>query len=243
MHARTLIAAALTVASATLAACSGDNVLGIGIAGGGTNTDSLSNARIRFANATSASLDVATGGAVTTGNGSLGFGAASSCISTNAVTPNVAVRIAGTTSVVPGFTTAYQSGVSYTVIAHTGANGATQFATLPDTYTPASGQTGLRVFNAGSASSSYDVYVTTPNAPLGSTPPIFGGVTAGSSSGFIDVSTTGAQQVRVTAAGSKAVLLDLGTVTFVAGQSVTLVLAPPLAGGGTSPRSFLVATC
>ena len=138
MHARTLIATALTVASATLAACSGDNVLGLGIAGGGTNTDSLSNARIRFANATATSFDVATGGTVTAGNGQLGFGSASTCISTNAVTPNVAVRAAGTTNVVPGLTNAYQSGVSYTVIAYVGANGTTQFATLPDTYTPAS---------------------------------------------------------------------------------------------------------
>ena len=242
MHARTLIAAAVTVASATLAACSGDGVLGVGIAGG-TNTDSLSNARIRFVNATSASLDVATAGTVRAGNGSLLYGSASTYISTNAVTPNLAVRVAGTTNVVPGFTTAYQSGVTYTVIAYTGANGATQFATLADTYTPASGQTGLRVFNAGAASSSYDVYVTAPSAPLASTPPIFGAVAAGNGTAFIDVSPTSAQQVRVTATGSKTVLLDLGTVPFVAGQSVTLVLAPPVAGGSTIPRSFFATTC
>jgi len=241
MHARALIVTALIAASATLAACSSDNVLGLGIAGGGTNTDSLSNARIRFVNATSTSYDVATGGNVTTGNGPLGFGGASACISTNAATPNVAVRMAGTTNAVPGFTTAYQSGVSYTVVAYTGANGATQFATIADTYTPASGQTAFRVFNAGSASSSYDVYVTDPSASLALTPPTFSAVTAGSNSGFIDVSTTTSQQVRVTAAGSKTVLLDLGNVAFVAGQSVTLVLAPPLTG--TIPRSFLVATC
>jgi hypothetical protein len=241
MHARTLIAAALVATSPVLAACSSDNVLGLGLAGGGAGTDSLSNARIRFANATSTSFDVATGGAVANGNGSLGFGAASTCISTNAATPNVAVRIAGTTNVVPGFTTAYQSGTRYTVIAYAGASGATQFATIADSYAPASGQTAFRAFNAGSASSSYDVYVTDPGAPLGATPPIFGAVSAGSNSGFIDVSTTSPQQVRVTAAGSKTVLLDLGNVAFVAGQSVTLVLAPPLTG--TGPRSFLVATC
>ena len=240
MHARILIATACTAVSATLAACSSDNVLGLGLAGG-TNTDSLSNARIRFANATSTSLDVAIGGTVTTGNGPLGFGAASTCISTNAATPNVTVRIAGTTNVVPGFTTAYQSGVSYTVIAYTGANGTTQFATIADTYTPASGQTAFRAFNAGSASSSYDVYVTDPGASLTATPPTFSSVTVGNNSGFIDVSTTSSQQVRVTTSGSKTVLLDLGNVAFVAGQSVTLVLAPPLAG--SLPRSFLVATC
>ena len=241
MHARPLTAAALFSLSATLAACSSDNVLGVGLAGGGAGTDSLSNARIRVVNATSTSLDVATAGTVTTGNGPLGFGAASTCISANASTPNIAVRIAGTTSTVPGFATAYQAGVSYTVIAYTGATGTTQFTTIADTYTPASGQTAFRVFNAGSATSSYDVYVTASGASLAATPPIFGAVTAGSNSGFIDVSTTGSQQVRVTAAGSKTVLLDLGNVAFVAGQSVTLVLAPPQSG--TLPRSFLVATC
>ena len=241
MHARTLIATALVAAATTLAACSSDNVLGLGVAGGGTNTDSLTNARIRFVNATGTSYDVATGGTVTAGNGALGFGGASTCISTNAATPNVAVRIAGTTNAVPGFATAYQSGVSYTVIAYTGANGATQFATIADTYTPASGQTAFRAFNAGSVSSSYDVYVTAPGASLTLTPPTFSAVTAGSNSGFIDVSTTSSQQVRVTVAGSKVVVLDLGNVAFVAGQSVTLVLAPPLTG--TVPRSFLVAAC
>ena len=241
MHARTLIAATIVAAATALAACSSDNVLGLGLAGGGAGTDSLSNARIRFVNATSTSFDVATGGTVAAGNGPLGFGAASTCISTNAATPNVAVRIAGTTNPVPGFTTAYQSGVAYTVIAYAGANGTTQFATIADTYTPASGQTAFRAFNAGSASSSYDVYVTDPGASLTATPPTFSTVTAGSNSGFIDVSTTTAQQVRVTAAGSKTVLLDLGNVAFVAGQSVTLVLAPPLTG--TAPRSFLVAAC
>jgi hypothetical protein len=215
-------------------------VLGLGVAGG-TNTDSLTNARIRFVNATSTSYDVATGGNVTTGNGALGFGGASTCISTNAATPNVAVRVAGTTNAVPGFSTAYQIGVSYTVIAYTGANGTTQFATIADTYTPTSGQTAFRAFNAGSASSSYDVYVTAPGAALTLTPPTFSTLTAGSNSGFIDVSTTSPQQVRVTVAGAKVVVLDLGNVAFVAGQSVTLVLAPPLTG--TTPRSFLVAAC
>jgi hypothetical protein len=241
MHVRTLVATVIVAASATLAACSSDNVLGLGVAGGGTNTDTLSNARIRFANATTSSFDVATGGAVGAGNAALGFGSASACISTNATIPNIAIRLAGSTTAVPGFTTAYQSGVSYTVIAYTGATGTTLFATIADTFTPASDQSAVRAFNASGTSSSYDVYVTAPGASLASVAPTFLGVTAGTNSGFLGVSTTTAQQVRITSAGSKIVLLDLGNVAFVAGQRVTIVIAPPQSG--TTPRSFLVASC
>ena len=241
MHVRTLATAALVATTAALAACSaGDNTLGLGTGGGGT-TDTLSNARIRFVNATATSFDVATGGNVTTGNGGIAYASSSTCISANATTPNLAVRAAGTSNAVPGIATAYQSGVSYTVIAYTGANGATQFATLADTYTPAAEQTGFRVFNAGSATSSYDVYVTAPGTSLATAQPTFFAATAGTSSNFVGVSTTGSQQVRITNAGSKTVLVDLGNVAFASGQNVTLVITAPQTG--TAPRTFLAAGC
>ena len=242
MHARTLVSTALIAASVILAACSSDNVLGLGVVGTSGDTSTVSNARIRFVNATATSLDIATGGVVGAGNGGVDFGSSSSCISTNATTPNLAVRIAGTTNVVPGFATAFQSGVSYTVIAYPGSNGTTQFATLADTYAPLSGQSGFRVFNASAAASSYDVYVTAPGTSLTGTPPTFGAVTAGSIPTFIGVSTSTSQQVRVTTAGSKTVLLDAGNVAFVTGQNVTMVIAPPLVGS-TIPRTFMVASC
>ena len=242
MHVRTLVAAALVATTATLAACSaGDNTLGLGGGGGGGTTDTLSNARIRFVNATATSYDVATGGSVATGNGGIAYGTSSTCISTNATTPNLAVRVAGTSNVVPGFATGYQSGVSYTVIAFTSASGTTQFATIADTYTPAAGEIGFRVFNAAAASSSYDVYVTAPGASLATTPPTFSAVTAGTNSTFTGVSTTSSQQVRITATGSKTVLADLGNVAFATGQNVTLVIAAPVTG--TAPRTFLAAGC
>ena len=242
MYARTLASIALIAVSSTIVACSSDNVLGLGIAGGGGDTTTVANARVRFVNATATGLDIATGGGVGAGNGAIEYGATSSCISTNAASPNLAVRIAGTTSVVPGFTAAFQSGVSYTVIAYPGSGGATQFATIADTFTPSSGQIGLRVFNASSPGSSYDVYVTAPGAPLATTPPNFGAVTAGSNSNFIGLSTSTSQQVRITATGSKTVLLDVGNLALVVGQNLTLVIAPPVVGS-TVPRTFLVASC
>lgn len=240
MRARMLVTA-LLVSSAALAACSSDNTLGLGVAGG-TTTDSLNNARIRFANATATSLDVASGGVVGTGNGAIAFGAASSCISANAANPSLAVRVAGTNTLLTGFTPTFQSGVSHTVIAYAGAGGTTQFVTLANTFTPTVGQGALRVFNAGAAGTSYDVYVTAPGASLATASPSASAVPSGSASPFFEVSTSAAQQVRITAAGSKTVVLDVGNVAFVAGQNATLVIAPPLTGT-TVPRAFLVAGC
>lgn len=242
MRARTLAVAAFAAAFVTIAACSSDNVLGIGVAGVGANGDTLSNARIRFVNATATSLDVVSGGVVGAGNGGIEFGSSSSCISINATTPNLTVRAAGTTTALSGFPTAFQSGVRYTVIAYTNASGGTQFASIADTFTPVAGQGGLRVFNAGATGSSYDVYVTAPSASLTTTTATFSAVTAGANSTFINVIASTSQQVRITAAGSKTVLLDVGNVAFVVGQSVTLVIASPLAGS-TTPRAFLVAGC
>jgi hypothetical protein len=128
------------------------------------------------------------------------------------------------------------------VVAYPGTNGTTQFATIADTFTPLSGQVGFRVFNAGTTGSSYDVYVTVPGASLTNTPPTFGAVAAGGNPTFLGVSTGASQQVRITAQGSKTVLLDAGNVAFVAGQNVTMVIAPPVVGS-TIPRTFMVAGC
>ena len=241
MHARTLITV-LLVSTAALAACSSDNTLGLGVAGPGNGADTLNNARIRVVNATATSLDVATGGVVGTGNGALAFGTSSSCISANAARPNLAVRVAGTNTNVTGFAPTFQSGVSHTVIAYIGTGGATQFATFANTFTPSSGQGALRVFNAGAAGTSYDVYVTAAGASLTTASPSASAVASGLASPFFEVSTSVSQQVRITAAGSKTVVLDVGNVAFVAGQNATLVIGPP-ATGSTVLRAFVVAGC
>lgn len=242
MHARALALTTLIAAAAALGACSSDNTLGLGVAGSGASGDTLNNAHIRFVNATETSLDVASGGVVGAGGSGIGYGTASSCISVSPTAHDVSVRLAGTNTVVPGLATVYQGGVDYTVIAYGGAGGATQFATITDIFTPVAGQSGLRVFNAGAPGTSYDVYVTAPGASLDTATPTFSAVLAGTNSSFINVSTSTAQQVRVTPAGSTTVLLDVGNVALVVGQSVTMVIAPPLAGT-LAPRTFLVATC
>lgn len=241
MHAR-LLATALLVSAATLCACSSDNTLGLGVAGG-TAGDTLSNARVRFVNATATSFDLAQAGAVSAGNGALGFGMASSCVSTNATTPDLGIRVAGTTTPVAGFAPSFQIGGRYMVIAYTDAAGMTQFATVSSAFTPASGQGGFNVFSSGASGVSYDVYITAPGASLTAPVPVAVSVLGGTSSPFVNVTTSSSQQVRVTISGSKTVVLDVGNVAFVPGQSTTLVLAPPATIGASGPRAFLVAGC
>ena len=241
MHARTLAVTALFTAVVALAGCSSDNTLGLGTAGGGSS-DSLNNARIRIANATATSLDVASHGIVLAGNAGIGFGGSSNCTPTNALAPDLSVRPAGTLTSLAGLETSYQSGVSYTVIAYPNAVGTTLFATTADTFTPVAGQSALRVFNALLLGTSFDVYVTDPGESLASAVPTFNSVAGASFTTFSNVTSGTLRQLRITSADSKTVLRDLGSTVFIAGQSVTLVIAPPLAGT-TMPRSFFVTGC
>lgn len=239
MYARTLVVSALL--TTLVGGCSSDNTLGLGVAGG-TGGDTLTSARVRIANATAMILDVASNGVVSAGNAAIAFGMSSNCTLTNAQTPGLSVRVSGTLTAVPGLATSYQSGVNYTVIAYPNAVGTTQFATIADTFTPVAGQSALRVFNAGLLGTSYDVYVTDPGQSLATVPPTFNNVAAGTFTTFGNLSAGTSRQTRITSAGSKVVLLDLGSSTLVAGQRVTLVIAPPLLGT-TTLRSFFVTGC
>jgi hypothetical protein len=242
MRARTLAVTAFTAAVVTLGACSGDATL-LGLTSGiGSGTDTLNTAKIRFANATNASLDPASNGVVFAGNGAIDFGGSSSCTPTNATRPDLSVRLTGTQTTLPGLATAYQIGVRYTVIAYTGALGQTSFATIADTFTPVGGQSALRVFNAGAVGSSYDVYVTDAGAPLASSTPQFSNVTAGTFSAFGNANADTPRQVRITNSGSKTVLFDVGSTALIPGTSVTLVIAAPTAGSAAL-RVFSVAGC
>jgi hypothetical protein len=240
MRARTLAVITLCTAFAAVGACSSDNTLGLGVAGSGG--DSLSNARVRIANATATSFDVVAGGVVSAGNAGIAFGQSSNCTPTNALAPDLSVRVAGTLTPVPGLATSYQSGVRYTVIAYSNAIGTTQFATVADLFTPLAGQSALRVFNAGATGTSYDVYVTDPGESLAAAAPTFNNVTGATFTTFANVSGGTQKQMRITNAGSKTLLLDAGSTPLVAGQSATLVIAPPVAGSSTL-RSFLVTGC
>ena len=229
MQLRTL-AFVLLASSVTAAACGSDNV---------TGTDA-NNATVQFINATAVSLDIAQGGAVATGNGALSYGTTSLCIATDASNSNLAVRQTGTSTALAGFTPVFQAGGNYSVIAYPGSPGVIQFGTVSNAFTASAGQGGLRVFNAAGAGTSYDVYVSAPGAASATAGA--NNVGYGSGSSYFNVVAGTAQQVRITNAGSQAIVLDVGSRTFAPGQNVTLVIAPPLTGS-PSPRAFYVVGC
>jgi hypothetical protein len=67
-------------------------------------------------------------------------------------------------------------------------------------------------------------------------------VRAGTVSSFGNASAGTPRQVRITFAGSRNVLLDVGSTALIEGQIVTLVIAAPLAGS-TRPRVFTAEAC
>jgi hypothetical protein len=197
------------------------------------------NATIRLANSTSSSLDLFRSGAALTGSSNVLFGTSSPCSSVTAASPGLSVVASGTTTALAGFSPTLTAGTSFTVVAYPTATGGVQFTTLSNAFTPATGQGGLRVFNATSAAVGFDVFITALGASLGTA--TTSNVVAGGSSTFVSV-PAGSQQVRVTAAGGSVVLVDLGAQTFSPGQNMTLVIAPPLTGT-TAYRAFLVSGC
>jgi uncharacterized protein DUF4382/uncharacterized protein DUF4397 len=194
------------------------------------------NANVRLANATDAGLDLLQGTTVLGSN--VLFGTASSCSSVNAATPNLVVANTGTTTALPGLTTTFTAGNSYTIIAYPGAS-ATTFVTLQNTFTPTAGQAGFRVLNT--TATPYDVFVTALNAVLAA-PPTVANATQGTASAFVSV-PAGSEQIRVLGLNTLTpVVLDVGSQTITAGTNYTLVIAPP-AQGQTVIRAFLVPGC
>jgi hypothetical protein len=228
---RSMLGTALVLPLLALAAC-GDDDDATGVNNGNT-------AIVRFVNATGTNYDLALNGAVGTGNGNLGFGGSTSCLSLNAASPGLAVRNAGTTTNVAGFTPNFQSGGNYTVVAVPGANGTTQFVTLSGSNTPAAGQTGVRVLNAAQGFGNFDVYVTAPGGTLGAANAT--NVSTGNASSWFNVGS-GTNQVRFATAGTQNVAFNFGNQNFTAGQNATIVIAPP-AAGSTTLRAFTIVGC
>lgn len=199
----------------------------------------LTNATVRLINATAGSLTLLENGNALTGGSDLAFGASSACSSVNAATPGLTVLQAGSSTPLAGFAPTLTAGNNFSIVAFPTSTGSVQFATLPDAFTPTAGDVGLRVFNATTNATGFDVFVTALGAMLGT--PTLSNVLSGTSSAFVSV-PAGASQIRLATAGGTTVLLDLGSQTLTAGQNLTLVIAPP-AAGSTTPRAFLVAGC
>jgi hypothetical protein len=196
-------------------------------------------ATVSLINATNTSLNLLENGVALTNANSIAFGGSSSCTSVPVTNAGLSITQGTSATALAGFSPTLTAGTSYSIIAFPTASGGVQFATLTNTFTPASGQTGLRVFNATTSTTGFDVFVTPLGAALGTATTT--NVMAGASSSFTSV-PAGTFDVRLTNTGSTSVLLDSGLQTLVAGKNETLVIAPGVAGSA-SPRLFLVTGC
>lgn len=194
------------------------------------------NATVRLLNATANALTLNSNGTALSGATDVAFGTGSSCVSVPVSGTTLTVTPSGSTAAITGFAPTLTAGTSTTFVAYPNASGTVQFATIGNAFTPASGQAGLRVFNATSATTGFDTFV---GALL--TTATVANVVAGTSSSFISV-PAGAQQIRLTSTGSSTVLLDLGSMSLTAGQNYTLLIEPP-ASGSTTPRAVLIVGC
>lgn len=220
---------ALLALTLSIAAC-GDSS-GTFAVGGSVNT-----AKVRLVNATNLTLDLLESGTVVSAAGGLASLASSSCLTINLDVASLSVRQTGTTTTLPGFTPAFAVGGSYTVVAYPSRNGSVLFTTLPSSFTTASGQAGLRVFDAAPTTATFDLYVTAPSAPLTTANATNLGLGAGTA--FMNV-PAGSNQIRFTNFGTSVVAYDAGSRTFATGQSQIFVLAAPV---GTL-TSILVPAC
>lgn len=227
----------MLLTAAALAACSDDDGNPVG------TTDK--NTTVRFFNATSGALnlDIATDGTVGTGNGNIAFGSASACTKVNSANPGIAIRPAGTTTALPGFTPTFAANGTFTVLV-TGTQATPVFTALNDQFTtPTTGNAAVRIVNATTSATpgtgSWDIFVN-PGATLGT--PNATAVARNGASAYLTVPAGQANTIRLTNAGQTTVVLNIPVSSLTSGTVQTIVVTDA-AAGGTTLRTFTLPAC
>lgn len=194
-------------------------------------------ATVRFVNATAGdNITITNNGITDQNNTALAFGGGSTCLDVNTVNPSLAFTNAATGATIGTFAPAFTTNGNYTVVAYTAADGSTQFATLDNSFTPVSGQSGLRIFNA--ANGSGNVEVLSNGVVVGTNGAVVGFPT---SSTFMSV-PTGAQVFSFDTGTGTTAFGTTNSVTLDAGQNSTVILGPAIAGT-TNMRAFVTTGC
>ena len=232
----TALLAAVTVAA--IAACSDDdddNPVGTG----------NDNTTVRFVNAMTGgtALDIAQNSTVGSGNGNIAFGSASSCTRVNNANPQLAVRTAGSTTSLTGFTPSFAANGTYTVLV-TGTTAAPVFTTFNDQFTaPGAGNAAVRIINATTnattGAGNWDIYVN-PATPLGT--PNATAIGRNLASTYLTVPAGQANKIRLTNTGQTTTLLDINVPSLTAGN-VTSVVVTDAAAGSTTLQTFPLTAC
>ncbi len=217
-----LVLAAAAVGSA---ACSDDN----------NGPSATANVRVIHAIPDGPAVDVLVDGKTVIT--ALDYGAASAYYNVARGTRNLAINATGTANSVLTTSASFKKDSSYTVIA-TNLLAAPQALILEDDLSsPAAGNSRVRLVHGAPGAGLVDIYVTAPGADISGIAPTYANVAFAANTGYTEV-PAGDYQVRVTAAGSKTVAIDTGTLTLVAGETATAVALDD-AGGG-APFSAVV---
>lgn len=150
---------------------------------------------------------------------------------------NLKVNAAGTATTVIDADVDLTDGVDYTVIASGPLAAIAPIVLEDDNTAPSAGNVRVRAIHGAPGAPAVDIYVTAPGADLEAETPVLTGVEFGDVADYIEA-PAGDYQVRVTPAGSKAVVIDSGTLSLASGQ-VRTAIAVDAAGGG-APFDLLV---
>ncbi len=150
---------------------------------------------------------------------------------------NLKVNAAGTATTVIDADVDLTDGADYTVIASGPVAAIAPIVLEDDNTAPSAGNVRVRAIHGAPGAPAVDIYVTAPGADLEAETPALTGVEFGDVADYIEA-PAGDYQVRVTPAGSKAVVIDSGTLSLASGQ-VRTAIAVDAAGGG-APFDLLV---
>lgn len=208
----------------------------------GLSANQAANVRVVHASATptavTAPIDIAVGGQVATNNAGVAFGGTSECLRVAAATPDLAIRAAGTATVLatPG---PFTAGGRNTVIV-SGPAATLRVNVIDDPLTPPlqSGRARIRVFNGRTLGPAMDVTVTPVNQPASAQSAT--NVGQATATTWLDI-PAGAAVVRLRNAGTTTDV-DFLNVLVTSGQELTLVAVDP-ATGTTDLRWVFTTPC
>jgi hypothetical protein len=150
---------------------------------------------------------------------------------------NLKVNAAGTATTVIDADVELEDGADYTVIAGGLLEAIEPIVLVDDNGAPAAGSVRIRAVHGAPSAPAVDVYVTAPGADLASATPALTAVQFGDVADYLEA-PAGDYQVRVTAAGTKTVVIDSGALTLASGQIRTAIAVE--ATGGGAPFDLLV---
>ncbi len=221
----------VTIIVAALACC----LLMVGC-GGGSSSGSHPRARVMNASPDSPQMDVLVGG--TTIGRALPFRAASAYHSIHDGFNDVLVFAAHSNDLLLEGVPFFAQRQDYTLIVLNSVQFLDAVLLTDDNSAPAPNNFKFRFVHASPTASAVDVYLTAPSADLTSATPAFANIVFTGSAGYAS-QPQGPFQVRITSAGTKKVIADSGTLTFMAGEIRTAVLVNP-PGSATEPLGIVL---